>query len=319
MDASGHKCRPTLHWRAQAIVFRSRSPCVKTRGNYTATVECELESGCAEDVLGVFTGIQIPWHEEMKCPTCRENTIPDRWVDFVTEDPRNRAVGMDFHSSQPYVKPPPSKLLAADRGTVYSFDWMRCGNETCKQLVIRIHATTPTSGHPSAAKTESWVVLPRHGAKARFVDPIVPARFRDDLNEAAAILDLSPRMSAVLARSILADLLEKYAGHNEYGLAARIVSFCKNTTHPKSLRDNLHRFREVADFGAHTKTSDQGEFIKVDREDAEWTLGLVDRLFDYLIVTPAGDEKMRSAIDQRSKSLNRTIKPLPDDPPEPKP
>lgn len=124
-------------------------------------------------------------------------------------------------------------------------------------------------------------------------------------------------MSAVLARSILADLLAEFAGHKEFGLESRIDSFNKNTSHPRALRENLHRFRETANLGAHTATSDQGEVIRVEREEAEWTLDLVARLFDYLIVTPAGDKKMRDAIDEKIKAANRKpIKPLPDDPPD---
>jgi hypothetical protein len=169
---------------------------------------------------------------------------------------------------------------------------------------------------PEILTTDS-LVWPRILSSPRLTDPAVPPRYRDDLNEAAEILDSSPRMAAVLARSIMADLLEEFAGHKEYGLSDRIDSFNRNAGHPKSLRENLHRFREIADLGAHTKTNAAGEFIKIDRDEAEWTLGLVERLFEYLIVTPAKDEKMRAAIDAKSKSANRKpIKPLPDDPPE---
>jgi hypothetical protein len=79
----------------------------------------------------------------------------------------------------------------------------------------------------------------------------------------------------------------------------------------------MHRFREVANFGAHTTTSGQGEVIPIDRAEAEWTLDLVERLFDYLIVTPATDKKMREAIDEKIKAASRKpIKALPDDPPK---
>jgi TPP-dependent pyruvate/acetoin dehydrogenase alpha subunit len=56
---------------------------------------------------------------------------------------------------------------------------------------------------------------------------------------------------------------------------------------------------------AHTKTSDQGEIIKTDRDEADWMLGLVERLFRYLIVDPAADKKMHAAIDEKLKKANR--------------
>jgi hypothetical protein len=50
-----------------------------------------------------------------------------------------------------------------------------------------------------------------------------------DYREATFIIEDSPRMSSVLSRRILADLLEKYAGLTQYDLAARIDAFIKDT------------------------------------------------------------------------------------------
>jgi len=238
----------------------------------------------------------------MRCPTCGQNS-PETWkvlkVDF----------GGGTASYRDDIRGP-----GADR---YKVDWMQCANQDCREIVIRVHKTgiRITGGQEPVGVVTSLVVWPPGGAARRVVDPIVPPPMRDDLNEAASILDLSPRMSAVLARSILADLLAEFAGHKEFGLETQIDSFNKNTSHPRALRENLHRFRETANLGAHTTTSDQGAVIRVEREEAEWTLDLVARLFDYLIVTPASDKKMRDAIDEKIRAANRKpIKPLPDDP-----
>jgi hypothetical protein len=252
----------------------------------------------------------------MKCPTCLQNTVPDRWTAFITEDPieREEAERMAAIYGGQVRSERKEKLVAADQAT-YTLDWMRCGNPDCKQLVIRIHrSTVKFLGTGPVVKAEDWFVLPRFASTARFIDPLVPAELRDDLMEAAAILEVSPRMSAVLARRILADLLEEYAGHKEYGLADRIDSFNKNAAHPRDLRENLHRFREVANLGAHAGTSDQGKVVEIERDEAEWTLSLVERLFDYLIVSPAKDKKMRDTIDAKIQAAGRKpIKPLRDD------
>jgi hypothetical protein len=172
----------------------------------------------------------------MKCPTCLQNTVPDRWTDFVTEDPnvREEAARLAGLFGVPNTSQP-KEWLDADGGTTYRFDWMRCGNADCKQLVIRMHVFTQ-GGYMRSGTRETWFVLPRFSSAARFVDPQVPEHFRRDFLEAAAIVDLSPRMSAVLARSILADLLEQYAGHKQFKLEERIDSFNKDTLHPRTLR-----------------------------------------------------------------------------------
>src|SRR5260370_19454565 len=143
----------------------------------------------------------------MKCPTCLQNTVPDRWTVFGDEDPvvREEASRLAAIYGGPIVSQA-KEDLPTERGTTYSLDWMRCGNEDCKQLVIRMHVFNPGRYLLSETK-ETWFVLPRFSAAARAVDPLVPENFRRDFLEAAPILHPSPPMSALLARGILAALL----------------------------------------------------------------------------------------------------------------
>jgi hypothetical protein len=126
--------------------------------------------------------------------------------------------------------------------------------------------------------------------------------------QAAAILGESPSASAVLSRRVLADLLEKYAGRDEFNLEARIDEFNKDPAHPSALRDNRHYLREIGNLGAHTQEDDQANLLDVEYEEAEWTLDIVDRLLDYFIVGPARDEEMRTKMDGKFSAAGR--KPL---------
>lgn len=250
--------------------------------------------------LGVFeTPPSIPGGQNglMKCPTCSENT-PDAWKTLY----RSGSAGGFTHT----LKPPKPAHEAR-------LDWMHCANPECGELVIRLHETHIKPGAPAPeVETLSWMVRPR--AAKRAIPPEVPQEFRRDHQEATAILDASPRMSAVLSRRILADLLERYAGHAEFNLADRIDAFNQETQHPRPLRENLHHFREIANFGAHTQKDDQAEIIDVSREEAEWTLEIVERLFDHFIATPERDKKMRESIDKKLASAKRRpVRPLPPD------
>jgi uncharacterized protein DUF4145 len=263
-------------------------------------------AGYGKSRLGAFTGIRRRCPIGLRCPACDQHT-PDAFQPVQVRPPGMHDDGTEIEVGH----------------TRYVVEWMPCGNNDCGEVLIQVTEREIVEWRGPddvpVVRERSVLVWPSGTPARRKVDPAVPARLRDDFIEAAALLDLSPRMSAVLARSILADLLEEYAGHKQFSLADRIDSFNRNTDHPRALRENLHHFREVADLGAHTKRSDQGNYIKVDRDEAEWTLGLVQRLFDSLIVTPAADEKMRFAIDTKLKAANRRpIKPLPDDPPKPK-
>jgi len=130
---------------------------------------------------------------------------------------------------------------------------------------------------------------------------------RHDFLEAAAILDISPRMSAVLSRRILADLLEEYAGRSEFRLGSKLKAFSEDTHYPASVRQNAQSLNEVADFGAHTQKQkdDQTQIIDVNRGEAEWTLDFLERLFDLFIVTPERDKAMRDGIEEKRKQAGR--------------
>jgi hypothetical protein len=139
----------------------------------------------------------------------------------------------------------------------------------------------------------------------------------EDYREASVILDDSPRMSAVLSRRVLADLLDKYAELKDKNLVDRIDKFIADKTHPSRIRENLHYLREMGNFGAHTQENkspqvaspqqgpSEATVINVSKEEAEWTIKVVEDLFDYFIVAPEKDKFLRMAFDQKIKDAKR--------------
>lgn len=247
-------------------------------------------------------GHQLSGGFDVKCPVCGENS-PPAWNPYETR----RVDG--WQAALPAAK-------AERRYESVALEWMRCANEECEQLIVRITesrvAGTIGGGGPLIQRDE-WFARPRFGDSTRPVDPVVLGTYRRDYLEAAAILDLSPRMAAVLARRIVGDLLKQYAQKTHFGLTARIDSFIADGGHPASLTSNLHHLREIADFGAHTQVAEQENdsgvmeavIVEADRDDAEWTLDLVDRLFDYFIVQPAKDEAMKKKWDENIARTGR--------------
>jgi hypothetical protein len=193
--------------------------------------------------------------------------------------------------------------------------WLRCLE--CNHVLVRF---TQVRQQPVRDKlprdwpqlsADTWLVVPRRSTRPVHaeVDKAIPQQAQY-YRQAATILDESPIASAVLARRVLADLLKKYASRKEFGLADRIDKFNEDTSHPSGLRENLHHFREIANFGAHTQEDDQTNIVDIDHDEAEWTLDLVNRLFDYFIVTPARDKEMRNKMDKKIDAAGRKpIKP----------
>jgi Domain of unknown function (DUF4145) len=248
---------------------------------------------------------------DMRCPVCNQNT-PDSWRHLLV-DAEGGGTTHGLRVNPPSPRVPPEVGLDYIVSTEVSLDYMYCANDECKQLVIRVHErdTLPPSPDRETSK-KTWLARPRSTGRA--LDPLVPEKFRKDYGEAAAILDMSPRMSGVLSRRILADLLEDYAKLDQFSLNARIKAFIADTSHTSRLRENLHHLREIGDFGAHTQKNDQAEIVDVGRDEAEWTLDILDGLFDYFIIAPERDRQMRDTMDERLKAAGRkAIEPLPDD------
>ena len=236
----------------------------------------------------------------MKCPTCGEHTTDAQWKPLF----RNQALRLDG-------VPEPLEGPAAHNSDVY-VSWIKCGNPACRELVIQA-----TEGFDDDAVgfhvTAMYLMRPRYSHRP--LDEAVKDPYRTDFQEAAAILDASPRMSTVLSRRILADLLEDYANLDDFRLVDRVDKFIGDPAHPHQLRENLHYLREIADLSAHTKKNDQAEIVAADRDEADWTLGVIERLFDYFIVGPERDRGFRERIAKKVADTGRKeIAPLPDAP-----
>jgi uncharacterized protein DUF4145 len=233
----------------------------------------------------------------VKCPFCGENT-PELWQHFVAVTNWKGEV-LQAPVFSVTMEPADERFYNAE----IWINWMVCPNESCKEIIVRIRRElSPYRDklfRPGFKFDEKWIAVPRKPFP-RPIDPLVGDPYRRDYMEASLILDDSPRMSSVLSRRILQDLLEQFAGRTEYKLEDRIDNFIADTKYPSSIKDNLHHLRDIANFSAHTKTNKAtGEIIEVDRDEAEWTLEVVDGLFDYFIVAPERDKQRRTNWDAK--------------------
>jgi hypothetical protein len=232
----------------------------------------------------------------LTCPFC-QSKIPTLF------QPLCRITGTD---GKPATSPAKEIRVNLGRSPAHIHDlavtvglyWMQC--PACNEVIVTVRR-----GYHSAieqldlAAAELWFAVPKK-PNPRRLDPLVPDPYRRDYLEATLILDDSPRMSSVLSRRILQDLLEQFAGRTEYKLEDRIDNFIADPQYPSTIKDNLHHLRDIANFGAHTKTNKAtGEIIEVDRDEAEWTLEVIDGLFDYFIVGPEKSKQRRADWDNK--------------------
>jgi hypothetical protein len=188
--------------------------------------------------------------------------------------------------------------------------WAACPK--CRQLLVKVEKKITRASHRASpqhiaklpAVETDWLALPLRKAIPS-ISNLIPDGMARDYREAHWILEDSPRMSSVLSRRILADLLEHYGKIKAYTLAKQIDKFVEDKSHPARHRDNLHYLREIGDFSAHTKTDTKGNIIEVTPEEAEWTLRVVSGLFDYFIVDPETDKAIRARFDAKIEEAGR--------------
>jgi hypothetical protein len=182
---------------------------------------------------------------------------------------------------------------------MFSVEWMHCSNSECKELIIRLVEWD----YEGSVSTFVRFLVPQHRQVS--IDPLIPPNLAKDYTEAWTILNASPRMSAVLSRKILSDLLKDYAGLTQHNLLNQIDKFVEDKSTPIRIIKNLHFLREMGNFGAHTMTDGAGNIIACTPEEAEWTLKVVGDLFDHFIVRTKKDEQLRNAFNLKLQQAGR--------------
>lgn len=131
--------------------------------------------------------------------------------------------------------------------------------------------------------------------------PEVPAAYALDYTEAALILADSPKASAAISRRCLQHVLQSKLNITKRNLAEEIEEAIKEL--PSHLGDSLDTVRQIGNFAAHPRKSEaSGEILEVEPGEAEWSLDVLDALFDYVFVGPAKVKARRDALNAKLKS-----------------
>lgn len=130
-----------------------------------------------------------------------------------------------------------------------------------------------------------------------------------DYAEACAVLSISPKSAAALARRVLQSVLRKqdYASKD---LAAQIDAVLKETDGSKRLpiyiSKSLDAVRNYGNFSAH-RINDKTtlELIDVEAGEAEWCCDLVEQLFDHFYERPAIESAKILALNEKLKKAGK--------------
>ena len=75
---------------------------------------------------------------------------------------------------------------------------------------------------------------------------------------------------------------------------------------PSDLSESIDAIRNVGNFAAHPlKSQNSGAILDVEPNEAEWTLDVLEELFDFYFVHPAQLKKKKAALDQKLKDAGK--------------
>jgi hypothetical protein len=195
------------------------------------------------------------------------------------------------------------------KGPVYAWRAKHQRCPECGEVFISIQGGSwstqpPTYQAEFSQVQEEHLVWPQEGH--RVCPPEIPENLKKDFLEAAAVLPISPQASAALTRRCLQHLLRDYGNAKKRDLADQIDEVAP--TLPGNLSDQLHAVRNIGNFAAHPqKSTNSGEILEVEPQEADWNLDVLEELFDHYFVKPALLQKRKEALN---KKLAEAGKPL---------
>ena len=143
------------------------------------------------------------------------------------------------------------------------------------------------------------IVHPRAPSRTPLPDD-VPESFAGDYREACLVLADSPKASAALSRRCLQNLLRDKGGVKPSDLSKEIDKVIASGALPSHLVKGLDAVRNIGNFAAHPmKSTNTGEVVEVEPGEAEWSLDVLEGLFDFYFVQPAILQRKRDALNQK--------------------
>jgi hypothetical protein len=188
--------------------------------------------------------------------------------------------------------------------------WVRRDCPACKRLILSLQfgsdvVFTPQGNFMGLNVLIETLARPK-GINRSPIPTEVPKKFGDDYNEGCLVLPDSSKAAAALGRRCLQNLLREIAGVKPGNLADEIQQVIDSGKLPSDLSDSIDAIRNIGNFAAHPmKSQHSGEILDVEAGEAEWTLDVLEGLFDFYFVRPANLQKKKDALDQKLKDAGK--------------
>jgi hypothetical protein len=176
-----------------------------------------------------------------------------------------------------------------------------CPIESCKKLTLK---ACLFKHYPESEELVCWDLIPQSNAKV--FPEYIPQQLRNDYSEASAILKLSPKASATLARRCLQGMIRDFWKINNKRRLIDEIDAIKEKVDPLTWQA-IEAVRKVGNIGAHME-KDVDLIIDVDPDEAEQLIGLIEMLFAEWYVNRFQREERLLRIQQIGADKSALIK-----------
>ncbi len=242
------------------------------------------------------------------CPHCGI-TVQFVATSFAEALP-NLPIVSDIYRLRYHVGPTTQKQIGPNQTKVIPSDDIFlqvcvCPRSDCQGLVIA--AVYLERNHEKNTWDEKeYLVYPRK-ANRKPVHSDVPKNIAEDYNEACLVLPASPKASAALSRRCLQALL-RAQGFHQKDLADQIEA--ARPSLPLDTGSALDQVRIIGNFAAHPmKSKNTREILPVELGEADWSLEVLETLFEHYYEQPARLTARKTALNQKLSEAGK--QPLP--------
>lgn len=207
-----------------------------------------------------------------KCPYCSEvcfddGTITKRCYESHDESGVDQVVGVDQEHMPDVV----------------ILELSKCPNCGLTSVRVYSHFRSKNLNFDFSYPKEDVKNLPEY----------VPAAIRNDYLEAIAIVDLSPKASATLARRCLQGMIHDFWEIKEKNLNAEISTLKGKI--PSAQWNAIDALRKIGNIGAHME-SDINFIIDVESDEAQKLIKLIELLIDKWYIARHDEEELLAEI-----------------------
>jgi hypothetical protein len=181
---------------------------------------------------------------------------------------------------------------------------------SCRKFILTLRqgedVRAPNSPHNVMGKVKSEILIRPRGTLRPPCPPEVPSGLCGDYLEACLVLADSTKAAAALGRRCLQCLLRDHANVKAGDLANEIQQVLDSGNLPSHLAQSIDAIRNVGNFAAHPlKSTQSGLILDVEPGEAEWTLEVLESLFDFYFVRPAITKRKRDELNKKLEAAGK--------------